>query len=174
KYKEKIKAIEKDQKRERIKETTNKLAKAIMENTKGYDEDPTKHLEKTFDADHKEMVVVKDIQFNSLCEHHLAPFYGVVHVGYIQGNYITALSKIARMVDGYARRLQVQERLTTQTVTHIYRQLHAQGAMVVVEGNHYCMCGRGVMKTESSTITSAVRGAFEKSEVRNEFMNLIK
>src|SRR5699024_6849627 len=151
-FKDFLNALGEDSNREGLKETPYRFAKAMMEYTKGYDEDPSKHLEKTFDVDNKEMVVVKDIQFNSLYDHHLAQFY----------------------VDGYAKRLQVQERLTTQIVTQMYRKLNAQGAMVVVEGNHYCMCGRGVMKTESSTITSAVRGAFEKSEVRNEFMNLIK
>src|SRR5699024_9934471 len=173
-FKDFLNALGEDSNRDGLKETPYRFAKAMMEYTKGYDEDQSKQLEKRLNVHQKEKVVIKHIQFNSLCEHQLATFYGVIHVGYIPGNYITGLSKIARMVDGYAKRLQVQERLTTQIVTQMYRKLNAQGAMVVVEGNHYCMCGRGVMKTESSTITSAVRGAFEKSEVRNEFMNLIK
>lgn len=167
-------AIGEDSSRDGLQETPFRFSKAMLEYTAGYNENPREHLRKTFDVDHKEMVIVKDIEFHSLCEHHLAPFYGVAHVGYIPNEKITGLSKIARLVEGYAKRLQVQERLTSQVADAMYEELEAQGVMVVIEASHYCMCGRGVKKAEARTITSAVRGAFEEAEVRNEFLTLIK
>lgn len=167
-------AIGEDSSRDGLKETPFRFSKAMLEYTEGYNENPREHLRKTFDVDHKEMVIVKDIEFHSLCEHHLAPFYGVAHVGYIPNEKITGLSKIARLVDGYAKRLQVQERLTSQIADAMYEELEAQGVMVVIEAKHYCMCGRGVRKSTASTVTSAVRGEYENPEVRAEFLDLIK
>lgn len=158
--------------REGLQETPYRVVKAFLEYTGGYREDPAEHLRKTFDVEHDELVLVKDIQFHSLCEHHFAPFFGVAHVGYIPKNKITGLSKVARMVDGFARRFQVQERMTNQIADSIERELQPQGVMVVIQGKHMCMCGRGIKKTSSSTITSAVRGVFREAAARQEFLEL--
>lgn len=164
-----------DKNRDGLKETPYRVVKAFLEYTEGYRENPTEHLEKTFDVDHKELVLVKDIEFYSMCEHHFAPFHGVAHVGYIPREKITGLSKIARMVDGYAKRFQVQERFTTQVAEAIQSVLDPLGVMVVVEARHMCMCGRGVKKSSASTTTSAVRGVFaEQPEARSEFLNLLR
>lgn len=161
--------------RDGLEETPFRVLKAHLEYTEGYRENPETHLEKTFDVDHNELVIVKDIEFNSLCEHHFAPFHGRVHIGYIPNEKVTGLSKFGRLVDGYAKRFQVQERLTTQIANAIDDVLDAQGVMVVVEARHMCMCGRGIKKGTASTTTSAVRGEFEKSaQLRNEFLSLIK
>jgi len=164
-----------DPNRNGLEETPFRFIKAMLEYSEGYREDPKKHLLKTFDVDHHELVMVKDIEFNSMCEHHLAPFFGVVHIGYIPGKKITGLSKLARMVDGYANRFQVQERLTNEIAAAITDVLEPQGVMVVIEAKHYCMCGRGVKKGTASTTTSAVRGTFKEfPEARAEFLSLIK
>lgn len=164
-----------DYERDGLEETPFRVLKAHLEYTEGYRENPAKHLEKTFDVDHNELVIVKDIEFNSLCEHHFAPFHGRVHIGYIPNEKVTGLSKFGRLVDGYAKRFQVQERLTTQVANAIDEVLDAQGVMVVVEARHMCMCGRGIKKGTSSTTTSAVRGEFmESAQLRNEFLSLIK
>lgn len=161
--------------RDGLQETPFRVLKAYLEYTEGYREDPAKHLRKTFDVDHNELVIVKDIEFNSLCEHHFAPFYGRVHIGYIPREKVTGLSKFGRMVDGYAKRFQVQERLTTQIANAINEELDALGVMVVMEAKHMCMCGRGVKKATSTTTTSAVRGDFKNNaQLRNEFLSLIK
>jgi len=162
--------------RDGLEETPFRVLKAYLEYTEGYREDPRKHLEKEFEVDgHQELVIVKDIEFNSLCEHHFAPFHGRVHVGYIPNKKITGLSKFGRLVDGYSKRFQVQERLTTQIANAIDEVLEASGVMVVVEAKHMCMCGRGIKKATSSTTTSAVRGLFkENAQLRNEFLSLIK
>lgn len=161
--------------RDGLQETPFRVVKAFTEYTEGYREDPKKHLEKTFDVDHNELVLVKDIEFHSLCEHHFAPFYGVAHIGYIPNKKITGLSKLARVTDGYAKRFQVQERLTNQIADAVVDVLDPLGVMVVIEGKHMCMCGRGVKKTGSSTTTSAVRGAFkDEPEARAEFLSLLK
>lgn len=164
-----------DYSRDGLEETPFRVLKAHLEYTEGYRENPAKHLEKTFDVDHNELVIVKDIEFNSLCEHHFAPFHGRVHIGYIPNEKVTGLSKFGRLVDGYAKRFQVQERLTTQIANAIDEVLDAQGVMVVVEARHMCMCGRGIKKGTASTTTSAVRGEFmESAQLRNEFLSLIK
>lgn len=163
-----------DPDRDGLQETPYRVFKAFLEYTEGYREDPKIHLEKTFDVDHQELVLVKDIEFHSVCEHHFAPFFGVAHVGYIPNEKITGLSKIARMVEGYAKRFQVQERLTTQISEAIEEVLEPKGTMVVIEAKHMCMCGRGIKKTSASTTTSSVRGIFaEQSEVRAEFLSLL-
>ncbi|EIW3383134.1 GTP cyclohydrolase I FolE [Staphylococcus pseudintermedius] len=165
-----------DPTRDGLEETPFRVLKAYLEYTEGYREDPRKHLEKEFDVDgHQELVIVKDIEFNSLCEHHFAPFHGRVHIGYIPKKKITGLSKFGRLVDGYSKRFQVQERLTTQIADAIDEVLQAQGVMVVVEAKHMCMCGRGIKKASSSTTTSAIRGSFkDNAQLRNEFLSLIK
>lgn len=156
-------------------ETPYRVAKAFLEYTQGYEEDPKLHLEKCFNVDHQELILVKNIEFNSMCEHHLAPFFGVAHVAYIPNKKITGLSKIARLVDGYAKRFQVQERLTNQIANAIEEVLDARGVMVVIDSKHYCMCGRGAKKSNASTVTSAVRGVFkEDPATRAEFLSLIK
>lgn len=164
-----------DSSRQGFDDTPYRVLKAHLEYTEGYREDPKEHLRKFFDVDHDELVVVKDIEFNSLCEHHFAPFFGVAHVGYIPNGKITGLSKIGRMIDGYAERFQVQERLTNQIADAMQEILDPKGVMVVVEGKHMCMCGRGVKKRDSSTTTSASRGIFKKDIAqRQEFLSLIE
>lgn len=163
-----------DVNRDGLRETPFRVVKAYMEYTEGYRENPNEHLRKTFDVDHNELVIVRDIEFNSLCEHHFAPFYGRVHIGYIPNEKVTGLSKFGRMVDGYAKRFQVQEHLTTQIADAIDKELQPLAVMVVIEARHMCMCGRGIKKGTSSTTTSAVRGQFKESaQLRNEFLSLI-
>ncbi|MDQ0201130.1 GTP cyclohydrolase I FolE [Neobacillus ginsengisoli] len=163
-----------DPNRDGLQETPYRVFKAFLEYTEGYREDPKMHLEKTFDVDHQELVLVKNIEFHSVCEHHFAPFFGVAHVGYIPNEKITGLSKIARMVEGFAKRFQVQERLTTQISEAIEEVLEPIGTMVVIEAKHMCMCGRGIKKTSASTTTSSVRGVFaDQSDARAEFLSLL-
>lgn len=158
-----------------LEETPFRFTKAMLEYTEGYRENPKEHLKKTFDVEHDQLVIVKDIEFNSLCEHHFAPFYGKMHIGYIPDGKITGLSKFGRLADGYAKRFQVQERLTNQIADAIEEVLQPKGAMVVVEAKHMCMCGRGVKKKEANTVTSAVKGVFmTEAQARNEFLSLIK
>lgn len=164
-----------DSSRQGFDDTPYRVLKAHLEYTAGYREDPKEHLRKFFDVDHDELIVVKDIEFNSLCEHHFAPFFGVAHVGYIPNGKITGLSKIGRMIDGYAERFQVQERLTNQIADAMQEILDPKGVMVVIEGKHMCMCGRGVKKRDSSTTTSASRDIFKKDIAqRQEFLSLIE
>lgn len=161
--------------REGLQETPFRVLKAFLEYTEGYHENPKSHLEKQFDVDHHDLILVKDIDFNSICEHHFAPIFGVAHVGYIPSEKITGLSKIARMVDGYAKRFQVQERLTNQVTTAMEEVLKPEGVMVVIEATHMCMCGRGVKKKDSLTVTTSSRGVFsENNDIRKEFLSLLK
>ncbi|MFE3890645.1 GTP cyclohydrolase I FolE [Priestia sp. YIM B13446] len=161
--------------RDGLEETPYRVLKAFLEYTEGYREDPKAHLEKTFDVNHNELVLIRDIEFHSMCEHHFAPFFGVAHVGYIPDKKITGLSKIARTVEGYAKRFQVQERLTNEIADAIEGVLEPKGVMVIIEAKHMCMCGRGIKKSSASTATSSVRGTFmEKPEVRGEFLSLLQ
>lgn len=169
-------AIGEDPDREGLKRTPERVARALAEQYAGLHVDPSALLETVFDEGHEEMVIVKDIELFSTCEHHLVPFHGVAHVGYIPNTegQITGLSKLARLVDVYARRPQVQERLTTQIADAMVAKLHPGGVIVVVEAEHLCMAMRGVRKPGSKTITSAVRGMFEASaSTRAEAMSLI-
>jgi GTP cyclohydrolase I len=151
------------------------VAKAMMFLTKGYEQDPAKILSSAiFHEDYKQMVIVKDIDFFSLCEHHLLPFFGKAHVAYIPNKYITGLSKIPRVVDIFARRLQIQERMTLQIKECIQNTLNPLGVMVVIEAQHLCMQMRGVAKQNSLTTTSDFTGFFQQAKTREEFMNLIK
>jgi GTP cyclohydrolase IA len=163
-----------DPDRDGLQDTPFRVLKAFMEYTEGYREDPKAHLEKVFDVQHKELVMVKDIEFHSMCEHHFAPFFGVAHVGYIPDKKITGLSKIGRMVEGYAKRFQVQERMTNEIAKAVEDILEPQGTMVVVEAKHMCMCGRGIKKSNASTTTTAVRGLYaDKADARMEFISLL-
>ena len=152
-----------------------RVAKAMQMLTRGYFQDPHKVLtDALFKEDYNQMVIVKDIDVFSLCEHHMLPFYGKAHVAYIPNGYITGLSKIARVVDIYSHRLQVQERLTQQIKECIQETLNPQGVMVVIEAKHMCMQMRGVEKQNSVTVTSDFGGVFDDLNTRQEFMNLIK
>ncbi|MCJ7843128.1 GTP cyclohydrolase I FolE [Lederbergia sp. NSJ-179] len=163
-----------DPNREGLEETPYRVLKAFLEYTEGYHENPKHHLEKVFDVQHEGLIMVKDIEFHSMCEHHFAPFFGVAHIAYIPSEKITGLSKIARMVDGYAKRFQVQERLSNQIVDAMDEVLHPQGVMVVMEAKHMCMCGRGVKKGDAMTMTTATRGVFAKNpDKRMEFLSLL-
>ncbi len=161
--------------RQGLVRTPERVGEAFQFLTKGYQEDPEAILRSAlFEEDYRQMVVVKDIEFYSLCEHHLLPFFGKAHVAYIPNGRITGLSKIARVVDVYARRLQVQERLTTEIKDCIQNTLNPLGVMVVIEAEHLCMQMRGVQKPHSITTTSDFTGAFTRQETREEFMNLIR
>ena len=163
-----------DPTREGLEKTPMRVAKAMQVLTKGYTMDAHKILtDALFKEDYNQMVIVKDINFFSLCEHHMLPFYGKAHVAYIPNGYITGLSKIARVVDIYAHRLQVQERMTQQIKDCIEQTLHPLGVMVVIEAKHMCMQMRGVEKQNSITTTSDFSGAFKQAKTRQEFMNLI-
>lgn len=165
-----------DAEREGLLKTPERVAKAMQFLTKGYNEDPAKVLASAMfqEEDYKQMVIVKDIDFFSLCEHHMLPFYGKAHVAYIPNGYITGLSKIARVVDIFSHRLQVQERMTLQIKECIQETLNPLGVMVVVEAKHMCMQMRGVEKQNSITTTSDFTGAFNQAKTREEFMNLIQ
>ncbi|MBP3259878.1 MAG: GTP cyclohydrolase I FolE [Prevotella sp.] len=163
-----------DPTREGLQKTPMRVAKAMQVLTQGYSMDAHEVLRAAlFKEDYSQMVIVKDIDFFSLCEHHMLPFYGKAHVAYIPNGYITGLSKIARVVDIYAHRLQVQERMTLQIKECIEQTLHPLGVMVVIEARHMCMQMRGVEKQNSITTTSEFSGAFNQAKTRQEFMNLL-
>ncbi len=173
-YKEVLRLLGEDPEREGLVKTPLRMAKAMQTLTRGYHQDAHKVLtDALFKEDYNQMVIVKDIGFYSMCEHHLLPFYGKVHVAYIPNGYITGLSKIARVVDIFTHRLQVQERLTQQIKDCIQETLKPLGVMVVIEAQHLCMQMRGVEKQNSITTTSDFSGAFKQAVTRAEFMNLI-
>ena len=173
-YKQIITLLGEDTERDGLLKTPMRVAKAMQVLTRGYAMDARKVLtDALFKEDYNHMVIVKDIDFFSLCEHHMLPFYGKVHVAYIPNGYITGLSKIARVVDIFSHRLQVQERMTMQIRECIDETLHPLGVMVVVEAKHMCMQMRGVEKQNSITTTSEFSGAFNQAKTRQEFMNLI-
>ena len=173
-YHEILKLIGEDPTREGLLDTPRRVGKAMQFLTQGYDTDPAEILKSAmFHEDYREMVVVKDIELYSMCEHHMIPFIGRAHVAYIPDGKITGLSKIARVVEAFARRLQVQERLTTQIKDCIQDTLEPLGVAVVIEAKHLCMAMRGVQKQNSVTTTSDFTGAFKNHETRNEFIQLI-
>ena len=173
-YRDVISLLGEAPEREGLQKTPLRVAKAMQVLTRGYAQDAHQVLrDALFKEDYSQMVIVKDIDFFSLCEHHMLPFYGKVHVAYIPNGYITGLSKIARVVDIYSHRLQVQERMTLQIKECIQQTLHPLGVMVVVEARHMCMQMRGVEKQNSITTTSDFSGAFNQAKTRQEFMNLI-
>lgn len=173
-YKHSIELLGEDPEREGLQKTPERVAKAMQFLTQGYQVDPKEILNSAkFHEDVSEMIIVKDIELYSLCEHHMLPFFGKAHVAYIPNKWITGLSKIARVVDTYSRRLQVQERLTTQILESIKETLDPLGVAVVIEASHLCMMMRGVQKQNSVTTTSAFWGEFERNESRSEFIRLI-
>lgn len=169
-----LELIGEDPTRDGLANTPVRVAKAMQFLMQGYEQDPEEILRSAmFKEDYKQMVIVKDIEIYSMCEHHMLPFIGKAHVGYIPNGYITGLSKIARVVDAYARRLQVQERLTTQIKDCIQKTLNPLGVAVVIEAQHLCMQMRGVEKQHSVSTTSDFTGAFERVATREEFIRLI-
>jgi len=173
-YKEILELIGENPEREGLLDTPFRVAKSMQFLTQGYDHDPEEILlSAKFKEDYREMVIVKDIEIFSMCEHHMIPFIGKAHVAYIPDGYITGLSKIARVVEAYSRRLQVQERLTTQIKEAIDNTLNPLGVAVVIEAKHLCMAMRGIQKQSSVTTTSDFTGAFERAETRAEFISLI-
>jgi GTP cyclohydrolase I len=173
-YESILKLIGENPEREGLLDTPVRVAKAMQFLTQGYELNPEEILSSAkFKEDYREMVIVKDIEIYSMCEHHMIPFIGKAHVGYIPNGYITGLSKIARVVEAYARRLQVQERLTTQIKDCIQNTLNPLGVAVVIEAKHLCMAMRGVQKQNSVTTTSDFTGAFKRNETRAEFIHLI-
>lgn len=174
-YKAILELLGEDPAREGLLKTPERVAKAMSFLTQGYEDDPLSIIRSaTFKEEYRQMVLVKDIELYSLCEHHMLPFYGKAHVAYIPNGYITGLSKIARVVDIFSHRLQVQERMTLQIKECIQETLNPLGVMVVVEAKHMCMQMRGVEKQNSITTTSDFTGAFNQAKTREEFMNLIR
>jgi len=173
-YKEILSIVGEDNKREGLEKTPLRVAKSMQFLLQGYNQDPEEILKSAlFKEDYRQMVIVKDIEIYSLCEHHMLPFFGKAHVAYIPDGYITGLSKIARVVEAFSRRLQVQERLTTQIKDVIQNTLNPLGVAVVIEAQHMCMQMRGIQKQNSVTTTSDFTGAFMKEATREEFIHLI-
>ena len=173
-YTETLGLLGEDPNREGLQKTPERVAKAMQFLTQGYQQDANAILNSAkFHEEVSEMIIVKDIELYSMCEHHMLPFYGKAHVAYIPNGWITGLSKIARVVDVYSRRFQVQERLTHQILNSIKETLNPMGVAVVIEASHLCMMMRGVQKQNSVTTTSAFWGEFEQNETRSEFLKLI-
>lgn len=174
-YKKILELLGEDPDREGLLKTPERVAKSLLFFTKGYRQEPEKILTSAmFSEDYRQMVIVKNIDFFSMCEHHVLPFFGKAHVAYIPNGKVTGLSKIPRIVDVFARRLQIQERLTTQIKECIQKTLNPLGVMVVIEAQHMCMQMRGVEKQNSITTTSDFTGIFNTAKTREEFINLIK
>jgi GTP cyclohydrolase I len=173
-YEDILHLLGEDKTREGLIKTPERASKAMKFLTEGYEKDPKQILQGAmFEEDYNEMVIVKDIELYSLCEHHLLPFFGKAHIAYIPNGQIVGLSKIPRVVDVFARRLQVQERLTEQILDCINDTLKPKGVAVIIEASHMCMMMRGVQKQNSTTTTSGFRGAFKDTDTRNEFLNLV-
>jgi len=174
-YQQIIQLLGENVEREGLLKTPERVSKAMQFLMQGYDQNPEDIIKSAmFTEDYRQMVIVKDIDFYSMCEHHMLPFFGKAHVAYIPNKKITGLSKIARIVEVYARRMQVQERMTTQIKECIQRTLNPMGVMVIIEAQHLCMQMRGVQKQHSITTTSDFTGVFEQAKTREEFINLIK
>ena len=174
-YREIIKLLGEDEGREGLLKTPERVSKAMQFLVQGYEQNPDDIIRSAmFTEDYRQMVIVKDIDFYSMCEHHMLPFFGKAHIAYIPNHKITGLSKIARIVEVFARRLQVQERMTTQIKECIQNTLNPLGVMVILEAQHLCMQMRGVQKQHSITTTSDFTGVFKQAKTREEFMNLIK
>ena len=173
-YEDIIHLLGEDKLREGLLKTPERASKAMKFLTEGYEKDPKQILQSAmFEEDYNEMVIVKDIELYSLCEHHLLPFFGKAHIAYIPNGHIVGLSKLPRVVDVFSRRLQVQERLTEQILDCINNTLNPSGAAVIIEAKHMCMMMRGVQKQNSTTTTSGFRGSFKETDTRNEFLKLI-
>jgi GTP cyclohydrolase IA len=174
-HREILRRIGEDPDRDGLQATPKRVEKSLAFLTKGYQEDPSEILRGAlFDVDYDEMVIVKDVEMFSLCEHHMLPFFGKVHVAYIPKGKVIGLSKIARLVEVFARRLQVQERMTRQIADAIQDAIHPHGVGVVIEARHLCMMMRGIEKQNSSTVTSAMVGCFRQKETRSEFLSLVR
>ena len=174
-FEEIIDLLGENKNRECLLKTPERASKALKFLTEGYEKDPEQVLQSAmFQENYNEMVIVKDIELYSLCEHHLLPFFGKAHLAYIPNGHIVGLSKLPRIVDIFSRRLQVQERLTEQILDCINSTLNPKGVAVVIEASHMCMMMRGVQKQNSTTTTSGFRGAFRGTDTRNEFLNLVK
>jgi GTP cyclohydrolase I len=174
-YRELLRRIGEDPNRDGLLRTPERVEKSMAYLTKGYQEDPHQMLRAAlFDVDYDEMVIVKDVEMFSLCEHHMLPFFGKVHVAYIPKGKVVGLSKIARLVEVFSRRLQVQERMTRQIADAIQDAIAPQGVGVVIEARHLCMMMRGIEKQNSSTVTSAMIGCFRQKETRSEFLSLVR
>lgn len=170
-----LEGIGEDVNREGLKDTPDRIARMYEEIYAGMDEDAGEHLKKTFLVDNNEMVIVKDIIFYSTCEHHMMPFYGKAHVAYIPNGRVVGISKLARTVEVYAKRLQIQEKMTGQIADAIIKYLEPLGVMVVVEAEHMCMTMRGIKKPGSKTVTMATRGVFKDNEaLKNQFFNMMR
>ena len=159
-----LEGIGEDPDREGLKDTPDRIARMYTELMAGYDDKPSNHLSRTFQAENNEMVLEKDIVFYSMCEHHMMPFFGKAHIAYIPNGKVVGLSKLARCVETYARRLQIQEKMTAQIADALMEELKPQGVMIVVEAEHLCMTARGVKKPGSKTTTVVTRGAFSENE----------
>lgn len=175
-YRELLRRVGEDPSRDGLLKTPDRMQKSLAFLTRGYQQSPTEILRGAlFDVEYDEMVIVRDIEFYSLCEHHMLPFFGKAHVAYIPKGKVIGLSKVARLVDVFARRLQVQERMTRQVADSIVEAIDPQGVAVILEAQHLCMMMRGVEKQQSMTTTSAMLGAFRNSpQTRNEFLSLIR
>ena len=174
-YREILRRVGEDPNRDGLLRTPGRVEKTMAYLTKGYEEDPGHLLRAAlFDVDYDEMVIVKDVEMFSLCEHHMLPFFGKVHVAYIPKGKVVGLSKIARLVEVFSRRLQVQERMTRQIADAIQDAIAPQGVGVVIEARHLCMMMRGIEKQNSSTVTSAMVGCFQRKETRSEFLSLVR
>ncbi|MBO4380974.1 MAG: GTP cyclohydrolase I FolE [Clostridia bacterium] len=166
-------AIGEDPNREGLKDTPERVARMYEELTAGYHDNASEHLSRTFDESRGELVLEKDIAFSSMCEHHLMPFFGKVHIAYIPNGKVVGLSKLARVVEVYCRRLQLQERMNAEIADAIWQELSPKGVFVIVEAEHTCMTARGIKKVGSKTVTMAVRGDFSE-ELKNQVLALIK
>ena len=174
-YRELLGRLGEDPNRDGLLATPARVEKAMQYLTKGYQEDPLQILRAAlFDVEYDEMVIVKDVEMFSLCEHHMLPFFGRVHIAYIPRGKVVGLSKLARLVEVFSRRLQVQERMTRQIADAIQEAIDPQGVGVVIEARHLCMMMRGIEKQNSSTVTSAMVGCFQKKETRSEFLSLVR
>ena len=174
-YRELLRRMGEDPNRDGLLRTPDRVEKSMAYLTRGYQEDPLQLLRAAlFDVDYDEMVIVKDVEMFSLCEHHILPFFGKVHIAYIPKGKVVGLSKIARLVEVFSRRLQVQERMTRQIADAIQDAIAPQGVGVVIEARHLCMMMRGIEKQNSSTVTSAIIGCFRQKETRAEFLSLVR
>ncbi len=168
-----LEGIGEDIEREGLKDTPDRIARMYSEIYSGYEEDPSKHLSKRFHVDNNEIVLEKDIVFYSTCEHHLMPFYGKAHIAYVPNGEVVGISKLARTLEVFAKRLQIQEQLTSQVADCIMKELNAKGVMVIIEAEHMCMTMRGIKKPGSKTVTIATRGEFEKEEMKQTFFRML-
>ena len=170
-----LEGIGEDIDREGLKDTPDRIARMYTEIFAGYEDDASTHLSKRFHVDNNDIVLEKNIVFYSTCEHHMMPFYGVAHIAYIPNNEVVGISKLARTLEVYARRLQIQEKLTDEVADSIFSELNAKGVMVVLEAEHMCMTMRGIKKPGSKTVTIATRGAFEKDEtLQRRFFDMLR